>query len=77
MYTLSSGELGGDSKDAENNLTRALRLATSWKAIVLIDEADVFMEQRNKSDLKRNSLVSSKHSVNWLFSVAARLNFYL
>ncbi len=61
MYTLSSGELGVDAAHAEKNLADALRLATSWKAIVLIDEADVFMEQRSNNDLRRNTLVSSKY----------------
>jgi len=60
LYTLSSGELGVDVGQAEKNLTRTLHLATSWKAIIIIDEADVFMEERNNSDIKRNSLVSSK-----------------
>lgn len=36
-----------------------LDLAGTWNAIVLIDEADVFLEQRNVSDLERNGLVSS------------------
>lgn len=62
LYTLSCGELGETPAHAEQNLAKALRLATSWKAIVLIDEADVFMEQRSTNDLKRNSLVSSKVS---------------
>jgi hypothetical protein len=44
----------------ENNLSMALQLAETWKAIVLIDEADVFLEQRSAHDLKRNGLVSSK-----------------
>lgn len=44
----------------EKNLQAGLDLATGWNAIVLIDEADVFLEQRSTSDLERNSLVSSK-----------------
>lgn len=32
--------------------------ATSWGAIILIDEADVFLEKRQVKDLQRNSLVS-------------------
>lgn len=44
----------------ERNLTTALEVATRWNAIVLIDEADVFLEQRTVHDLKRNALVSGK-----------------
>jgi hypothetical protein len=60
LYQISCGELGVGSTQVELNLSTALRLATSWNAIVLIDEADVFLEQRSPHDLERNSLVSSK-----------------
>lgn len=33
-------------------------MCTRWKAILLIDEADVFLEQRNLHELERNKLVS-------------------
>jgi hypothetical protein len=39
-------------------LLEALRLAAHWNAIVLIDEADVFLEQRSSHDLTRNGLVA-------------------
>ena len=32
--------------------------ATSWNAVLLIDEADVFLEERTNHDLQRNGLVS-------------------
>jgi len=68
LYTISSGELGTDPKTMEDNLSLALQLATTWKAIVLIDEADVFLEQRSARDLKRNGLVSSKKFTDLLSS---------
>ncbi|KAK7710327.1 hypothetical protein SLS64_005912 [Diaporthe eres] len=42
----------------EANLTRSFKLAKSWGAVLLIDEADVFMERRGAADLERNSLVA-------------------
>jgi hypothetical protein len=63
LYTISSGELGVGAGEVEGNLNIALRLATTWNAIILIDEADVFLEQRSAHDLERNSLVSSKSPV--------------
>lgn len=38
----------------------------SWQAadlitVLLLDEADVFLEERTMADLQRNSLVSSEH----------------
>lgn len=34
------------------------KLAESWGAIVLIDEADIYMEERQPQDLTRNHLVA-------------------
>lgn len=39
-------------------MLEALQLAAHWNAIVLIDEADVFLEQRSSHDLTRNGLVA-------------------
>ena len=55
---MSAGELGSSSKSVETGLGDAIKLAETWHAIILIDEADIFMEQRNLNDLERNSLVS-------------------
>lgn len=60
LYTVSCGELGIDSDGIEKNLKEALDLATTWNAIILIDEADIFLEARGPKELKRNSLVSSE-----------------
>jgi hypothetical protein len=62
LYVLNTGELGVTPHSVESNLTTALKLATRWGAIVLIDEADVFLEQRTIHDLTRNALVSCKCS---------------
>ncbi|KAI8234054.1 Lon protease [Colletotrichum sp. SAR 10_86] len=42
----------------EENLTDNFKKAMKWNAVLLIDEADVFMERRTTSDLTRNSLVA-------------------
>ena len=34
-------------------------MAESWGAIMLIDEADIYMEQRQVQDIKRNHLVAA------------------
>lgn len=60
LYSVNCGELGVSTESVEANLSDALRLATTWNAIVLIDEADVFLEARSPNDLERNGLVSSK-----------------
>lgn len=58
LYVLNSGELGIEPQEVEENLNKALMLAVAWNAILLIDEADVFLEQRSVQDLQRNCLVS-------------------
>ncbi|KAK4444618.1 AAA family ATPase [Podospora aff. communis PSN243] len=58
LYPISSGDLGTTSTLLETRLTRTLDLASTWNAILLIDEADIFLERRSLHDLERNSLVS-------------------
>lgn len=46
----------------ESKLSTWFQLAEKWGAVMLIDEADVYLEQRHITDLKRNSLVSGESS---------------
>jgi hypothetical protein len=58
LYSISCGDLGVDRPTVEQNLRAALSRATKWNAVTLIDEADVFMQERSLNDLERNELVS-------------------
>lgn len=58
LYIVSSGDLGTSATTLDERLSRTLDLASTWKAVLLIDEADVFLERRSLRDLERNSLVS-------------------
>ncbi|KAG5926230.1 hypothetical protein E4U42_003505 [Claviceps africana] len=58
LYIASAGELGTTPKFLEEELQRILDICHSWGAILLLDEADVFLERRNMQDLQRNALVS-------------------
>jgi len=58
LYIVSSGDLGTDATTLDERLGRTLDLASTWKAVLLIDEADVFLERRSLRDMERNSLVS-------------------
>jgi hypothetical protein len=60
LYTISSGDLGVDPAGVERTLLDSLEVAAHWNAIVLLDEADIFLEQRSNHDLQRNGLVSGK-----------------
>ncbi|KIJ41614.1 hypothetical protein M422DRAFT_172003, partial [Sphaerobolus stellatus SS14] len=61
LMVISSGELGTTVAEIEKNLTNFLQYAAMWKAIVLIDEADVLLKTRMTSvsnHLEQNSLVA-------------------
>ncbi|KAM5360948.1 hypothetical protein ACJZ2D_013402 [Fusarium nematophilum] len=58
LMILTSSDIGTHPAQIEDNLTREFKKAKSWGAVLLIDEADVFMEQRSTKDLTRNSLVA-------------------
>jgi hypothetical protein len=58
LYSVSVGELGTNTKDLEKNLRMVLEVATLWNAVLLIDEADIFLEKRTPRDIERNALVA-------------------
>ncbi|KAH8681750.1 P-loop containing nucleoside triphosphate hydrolase protein [Xylariales sp. PMI_506] len=58
LYNVSAGDLGTDSRLLEAELQRVLDICHAWGAILLLDEADVFLEKRNMHDIHRNALVS-------------------
>jgi SpoVK/Ycf46/Vps4 family AAA+-type ATPase len=58
---LTTSDIGTKPIEVEKNLTDHFKIAKKWNAVLLIDEADVFMERRSTSDLERNSLVAGEH----------------
>ncbi|KIX96934.1 uncharacterized protein Z520_07048 [Fonsecaea multimorphosa CBS 102226] len=58
LYMVSAGDLGTEPTKLEKELQNILDIAHSWGAILLLDEADVFLEQRSIHDIHRNALVS-------------------
>ncbi|KAI1840596.1 hypothetical protein JX266_013200 [Neoarthrinium moseri] len=59
LVVVSVAEIGLDASKAERSLNRLFSLATKWEAVLLVDEADVFLETRGAtSDASRNALVS-------------------
>ena len=44
----------------ERRLKQWLARAHAWGAIVMIDEAEIYLEERVPSDLSRNALVTGK-----------------
>ncbi|KAK3373167.1 AAA family ATPase [Lasiosphaeria ovina] len=58
LYMVSSGDLSNTPSELDEQLARTLDLASTWNAVLLIDEADVFLERRSLHDMERNGLVS-------------------
>ncbi|KAK5077725.1 hypothetical protein LTR70_009493 [Exophiala xenobiotica] len=57
LYSVSAGELSSDAGELDPQLTTIFRVAGAWNAILLIDEADVFLQRRAELTLERNRLV--------------------
>ncbi|KAF2866291.1 P-loop containing nucleoside triphosphate hydrolase protein [Massariosphaeria phaeospora] len=58
LYKVGASDLGISARSVETCLNTALKLCTHWSAVLLIDEADVFMEARTSNNIQRNELVS-------------------
>ncbi|KAK5625581.1 hypothetical protein RRF57_001297 [Xylaria bambusicola] len=56
-----AGELGSNLNSVQSGVKKIVRYATRWQAILLVDEADVFLESRQsggQANLERNALVA-------------------
>jgi AAA+ superfamily predicted ATPase len=58
LYTVSCGDLGTEPLELERRLKKIFNYAVAWKAILLLDEADIFLQERDMHDVRRNALVS-------------------
>ena len=58
LYRVTCGDIGTKAEEVEQYLESVLHLGKIWDCVVLLDEADVFLEQRSLRDLVRNALVS-------------------
>ncbi|KAK8071311.1 P-loop containing nucleoside triphosphate hydrolase [Apiospora hydei] len=58
LLSLTVGDIGTFEEKVEERLSYWFNLAEKWGAVMLIDEADVYLERRTVSDLRRNGIVS-------------------
>ncbi|KLU89558.1 hypothetical protein MAPG_08529 [Magnaporthiopsis poae ATCC 64411] len=58
LLPITCGDLGTKPREVEKKLEEAFQLAQLWSCVLLLDEADIFLAQRNESDIHRNALVS-------------------
>jgi SpoVK/Ycf46/Vps4 family AAA+-type ATPase len=60
LYNVSGGELSTDVTTLETRLGHVFRIASRWKAIILLDEADVLMSKRSTQEIDRNAIVAGE-----------------
>ncbi|KAF3797109.1 hypothetical protein GCG54_00009079 [Colletotrichum gloeosporioides] len=58
LYRVTCGDIGTKAEEVEQYLDTVLVLGKTWGCVVLLDEADVFLEERTLQSLERNALVS-------------------
>ncbi|KAI9695072.1 MAG: hypothetical protein M1820_008934 [Bogoriella megaspora] len=58
LLPLTGGDIGSTASEVENNLRSFLRRGQDWNAVVLLDEADVYLSARDRNNIERNSVVS-------------------
>lgn len=56
LYTVQCSQLGLEHETLEKELKRVMSRAMRWKAILLLDEADVYIHDRG-SDVEQNAIV--------------------
>ncbi|GAA6051884.1 hypothetical protein NBRC10513_002547 [Rhodotorula toruloides] len=62
LYVVSAGELGTTTQTLENQLKNVLELAVAWNAVLLIDEADIFL---TKHDIAHFLILTTNHIENF------------
>ncbi len=58
LYSIQAAQLGIKADNVETNLMKFLSRGSRWNAVVLIDEADVYIRSRDK-DMEHNAIVAS------------------
>ena len=58
LYMISSGEIGDTPSSVQAQLAKVFELGETWNAVVLLDEADIFLSRRTADNLARNAITS-------------------
>lgn len=59
LYIINVGDLDLDTEQLEFKLKEIEEYCSRWNSIFLFDEADIFLEERDLSNITRNSIVST------------------
>ena len=58
LYIVGAADLGTSAPNVDGALAKILKISATWGAVVLIDEADVFLEERALHHIERNAMVA-------------------
>ncbi|KAJ8070399.1 hypothetical protein OCU04_000774 [Sclerotinia nivalis] len=58
LYVTSCSEIGTTPEALEKSLERIFFLGRVWKCVILLEDAEMFLEKRTLGDLQRNALIS-------------------
>ena len=58
-FQISAGQLSSNAAELEVQLSQIFMTASQWKALLLLDEADVYLTQRSLEHVERNRLVAT------------------
>lgn len=61
LLLFNLGRSGTKAQEFENHLNETIQLAERWNCIILIDNADILLEERSVSDIERNSVVAGMY----------------
>jgi hypothetical protein len=62
LYRVTCGDIGTNPEAIEKYLETVLYIGELWGCVVLLDEADVFLEERSLADLERTCHKNSYRS---------------
>jgi hypothetical protein len=62
---ISAGDLSARAEELEVQLRRTFRVASNWKAVLLLDEADVYLQRRvqMRADHVRSALRANGYTI--------------
>lgn len=58
LYVVSAGDLGTEVSDVDRRLGKVLAVASSWRCLLLIEDCNLFVRQRDRVSVVNNALVS-------------------
>ncbi|KAM5479378.1 hypothetical protein MaudMau93_007895 [Microsporum audouinii] len=59
LYAISMGQLSSDAADLDIQLREIFETAARWGAILLFDEADVYLARRSPENIERSRLIAA------------------